>query len=140
VCTSSPQKGKFTIDEAGSDLELLFGISAEMPSGPSEFCSKLRAMLKHGHKSGARILAFSGRIDGCLKFNGVGMAAGALRKSFEDAAKVKADARTRTRSRPVELMQLTLFLSAVQRNQRNRASLCQHSNTLISVRLTSLSK
>ncbi len=110
VCTSSPQKGKFTIDEAGSDLELLVGVSAEMPSGPSEFCSKLRAMLKHGYKSGARILAFSGRIDGCLKFNGVGMAAGALRKSFEDAA------------------------------QRNRVSLCQHSNTLISVRLTSLSK
>jgi len=75
--TVSPQKGKFTINEAGPDLELLVGVSTEMPSSPNAICPKLKTMLKEGHKSASRILivdvgAFAGKIDGHLKFNGVG--------------------------------------------------------------------
>jgi hypothetical protein len=90
----SPQRGNLPADKAGPDLELLVGVSAEMPSGPAAACPKLEQMLKEGHKRGAMILvvdvgAYAGKINGQLKFNGVGVLAGALAKSIEDAAAVR---------------------------------------------------
>ena len=87
----SPLRGNLPAHKAAPDLQLLVGVSAQMPSGTSQICPKLKKMLEDGHKSGAMILvvdvgAYAGKIDGKLKFNGVGVLAGALAKSIEDAA------------------------------------------------------
>ncbi len=87
----SPLRGNLPAHKAAPDLQLLVGVSAQMPSGPAAVCPKLKKMLDDGHKSGAMILvvdvgAYAGKIDGKLKFNGVGVLSGALAKSIEDAA------------------------------------------------------